>query len=381
MANKVFLKTVELKDYRSFAELKATLSKRTIIKGKNGLGKSTILNAFLDVLTDKAVDGSKVVGFFPVGEDVDSSTRIIGLNIGDDNHIISKKTVGSSTKFEVDGEAYTQQQYKTWLKDNIGTDSENMIYCISPTAFIKLMEKSTTDARILLESMLKFNFIDTLSNEEATELEEICGVNSIEITKKNIKRNISKLSKIQEQYDSKLQLIEQLMADDEILNILEGNPSIKEATIRRLNIIKRSNEDMLKATAREWADAHRELAVLEQYDEMRLKALAKSVNKHFKGLRFDFIEHTKDGEIIESCKIKINGVPYGKGLNTGDMKLAEIELCKGFQSMCKVDMPIFIDEMEVVDPWRVPKKLKQQLIMIQRSNSSHLEIVKEKENG
>ena len=55
-------------------------------------------------------------------------------------------------------------------------------------------------------------------------------------------------------------------------------------------------------------------------------------------------------------------------LNGGDRKLCEVDLCRGLQEMNGLNLPIWIDEANTIDPWRIPVDMEQQLILISRTD-------------
>lgn len=70
---------------------------------------------------------------------------------------------------------------------------------------------------------------------------------------------------------------------------------------------------------------------------------------------------------METCKMICNGTDYANGLNGGDKKLCEIDLCRGLQQLNGLELPIWVDEANTIDPERIPG-LKQQLIIIERTD-------------
>lgn len=64
-----------------------------------------------------------------------------------------------------------------------------------------------------------------------------------------------------------------------------------------------------------------------------------------------------------------DGTDYGN-LNGGDRKLCEVDLCRGLQEMNGLNLPIWIDEANTIDPWRIPVDMEQQLILIGRTDDA-----------
>ena len=96
------------------------------------------------------------------------------------------------------------------------------------------------------------------------------------------------------------------------------------------------------------------------------------INPHFTHFKFEFLEYTQEGTPVETCKLVCNGTSYFGGLNGGDMKLVEIYLVAGLQELNGLCLPIWVDEANLIDPYRVPTNLEQQLIIINRSDDTDI---------
>ena len=68
---------------------------------------------------------------------------------------------------------------------------------------------------------------------------------------------------------------------------------------------------------------------------------------------------------MKLAKWFVPGTDYNN-LNGGDRKLCEVDLCRGLQEMNGLNLPIWIDEANTIDPWRIPQDMEQQLILISR---------------
>ena len=66
---KIRLKSLALENYKKFDNGSFDFFNRTKISGKNREGKSTLENAYMEILTGKEVDGTQPDGIRPHGED------------------------------------------------------------------------------------------------------------------------------------------------------------------------------------------------------------------------------------------------------------------------------------------------------------------------
>lgn len=116
------------------------------------------------------------------------------------------------------------------------------------------------------------------------------------------------------------------------------------------------------------ADIERQIDVISQFSIEKNAALAEKINPYFHHFKFNFLNYTeKEHNPVETCEIVCDGIPY-KDLNNGDRKLSEVDLCRGLQEMNGLSLPIWIDEANTIDPWRIPQDMEQQLILISRTD-------------
>lgn len=116
------------------------------------------------------------------------------------------------------------------------------------------------------------------------------------------------------------------------------------------------------------ADIERQVDMVINFSIQKNEELAKQINKYFRHFQFEFLEYTQEGNPVETCKLMCSGTSYFNGLNGGDKKLCEIDLCRGLQEMNNLVLPIWTDECNTIDPWRIPQDLEQQIILIQRTD-------------
>lgn len=143
------------------------------------------------------------------------------------------------------------------------------------------------------------------------------------------------------------------------------NAQLKAAAVAKI-------EENIAREAQRCADIEADIALIEQFSLDKNAVLAEEVNRHFHHFQFVFTETTIDGNINETLKIVVNGTPY-QNLNGGDRKLAEIDLVRGLQEMNGLCLPIFSDEANTIDPWRIPET-EQQIIVIMRSDDDVIKV-------
>ena len=208
----VTIKSIFAQNYRCFhgeREFHADFGKRTRISGKNGSGKSTVMNAFMETLTGKNADGTQPDNVRPIidGQEVEGVDveRTIVLDIDGKETEIKKVTkqkrervngemqyvLGSNVNsYTVDGTAFNQKKLDEFISENI-CPPETLLACCNPNAFLSL--KSTTDMRAFLEKMAGFDlneYIKSLGSEFA-EVEAITKGHPIEQVQKTLNKQLT----------------------------------------------------------------------------------------------------------------------------------------------------------------------------------------------
>ena len=208
----VKIRSLKLNNYRCFSgerEFHADFGEKTRVSGKNGSGKSTVMNAVMEVLTGKNADGTQADNVRPIvdGQEVEGVDveRTVVLDIGGKEIEIKKITKqkrervdgemqyvpGSNVNsYTVDGIAFNQKKLDEFISDNI-CPPETLLACCNPNAFLSL--KSTTDMRAFLEKMAGFDlneYIKSLGAEFA-EIEEITKGHPIEQVQKTLNKQLT----------------------------------------------------------------------------------------------------------------------------------------------------------------------------------------------
>ena len=208
----VKIKSLTLNNYRCFSgerEFHADFGEKTRVSGKNGSGKSTVMNAVMEVLTGKNADGTQADNVRPIadGQEVEGVDveRAVVLDIDGKETEIKKITKqkrervdgvmqyvprSNVNSYTVDGISFNQKKLDEFISENI-CPPETLLACCNPNAFLSL--KSTTDMRAFLEKMAGFDlneYIKSLGDEFA-EVEEITKGHPIEQVQKTLNKQLS----------------------------------------------------------------------------------------------------------------------------------------------------------------------------------------------
>ena len=213
----VELKSMKLENYKSFCKslpgrknFSRQFGHRTKISGRNREGKSTILDAYFDLLTGRLADGSQPDKIRPHdanGVDIDriDVVRELDLEINGKEVDVVKKTAqkwrklrgqseevfdGNVTTYAVDGFDIKQKQFTEW-QESIA-DPDVLLMCSNARPFLNTVQKSTSEARKILERMSGFKIEDFIAqNPEYAQIEEITKGHSVEDALKQLRKNLN----------------------------------------------------------------------------------------------------------------------------------------------------------------------------------------------
>ena len=266
----VKIRSLKLNNYRCFngeREFHADFGQKTRVSGKNGSGKSTVMNAVMEMLTGKNADGTQADNVRPIvdGREVEGVDveRTVVLDIDGKETEIKKITKqkrervdgemqyvpGSNVNsYTVDGIAFNQKKLDEFISDNI-CPPETLLACCNPNAFLSL--KSTTDMRAFLEKMAGFDlneYIKSLGAEFA-EVEEITKGHPIEQVQKTLNKQLTDQKKATTKAETEWKYEKAKAIDsgeDDVTRLTEKKVSY-ESQIAILDEQEKSLDDAIKA--------------------------------------------------------------------------------------------------------------------------------------
>lgn len=266
----VKIKSLTLNNYRCFSgerEFHADFGEKTRVSGKNGSGKSTVMNAVMEVLTGKNADGSQADNVRPIvdGQEVEGVDveRTVVLDIDGKETEIKKITKqkrervdgimqyvpGSNVNsYTVDGIAFNQKKLDEFISENI-CPPETLLACCNPNAFLSL--KSTTDMRAFLEKMAGFDLNEYIKSlgAEFTEVEEITKGHPIEQVQKTLNKQLIEQRKATAKAETewKYEKAKEISGNDEEVDRLQKEKAAHEKEIFSLDSQERSLDDVMAA--------------------------------------------------------------------------------------------------------------------------------------
>ena len=266
----VKIKSLTLNNYRCFSgerEFHADFGEKTRVSGKNGSGKSTVMNAVMEVLTGKNADGTQADNVRPIvnGQEVEGVDveRTVVLYIDGKETEIKKITKqkrervdgvmqyvpGSNVNsYAVDGISFNQKKLDEFIAENI-CPPETLLACCNPNAFLSL--KSTTDMRAFLEKMAGFDlnaYIKSMGAEFA-EVEAITKGHPIEQVQKTLNKQLTdqKKATVKAETEWKYEKAKAVDSGEDDVTRLTEEKARYENQIAILDEQEKSLDDVMKA--------------------------------------------------------------------------------------------------------------------------------------
>lgn len=322
---KIRLKSLALENYKKFDNGSFDFFNRTKISGKNREGKTTIENAYMEILTGKEVDGTQPDGIRPHdedGKDLNRSDviREVVLDIDGKETTIRKNTKqkwrkphgqteevldGNTVSYEIDSFPYAPKKFEEYMKGLV--DPESLLMCSNPNPFLYTLKKSTSDARKVLEKLSGFSLEKFLaSNPQYVAVLDLTKGHSVEDTMKKLRKQLTDQKKKLTQKDTELKYEQTRDSDGQIetsdLELAKGEWRDKIAEVDR-------QEQELDEAVKAYDSANAEILSLKS----RLNEISNNAGLGLREQRSEI-----DQKISE---LNIQNKGYAS-----DMKLAEIDL-------------------------------------------------------
>lgn len=239
-------KKLKIENFCSIRNLEIDLYKRTSIKGKNGVGKTSVKNAIFWLLLNRLSDGSAPDGIRPHDEngvDIDFIEISVVLTIDVDGREIELKKVqkqkwtkphgqqekrfdGNINEFEINGIPKKEKDYTAYIEQNIA-HMETLMFCTNAMAFLGLdnkkrrakllsLEKEFSDADVVATDKKYAPLADMLKDGTVDEL--------IARSKKVIKAKNDELKNIPARIDE----LEKQKVDIDIAELELGRKALQE---------------------------------------------------------------------------------------------------------------------------------------------------------
>lgn len=321
---KVEVKKIYLENYKKFPSKSVDLFPRTEISGRNREGKSTLQDAYLDVLTGKMANGTEPTSIRRKENGVEvpkvDVVRELTLSIDGKEKVIRKITKqkwrkprgqseevfdGNETSYEIDGFSAKSKDYTEFIQSI--AEPSTLLMCSNPKPFLDTLQKSTAESRKVLEKMSGFDIAQFMEeNPQYAHVEEITKGHSVEDTLKKLRKELNAQKKKVDAKNTEIayETNRSVEAEDtssleskkQELNVeiskLEEQEQILEDSAKGYDSLSyeiqglKSSRDGLVSKANEWLRA-RQKFISDTVSELKLKKSEKESSIRIIGMELD----------------------------------------------------------------------------------------------
>lgn len=261
---KVEVKKISLENYKKFPSKSVDLFPRTEISGRNREGKSTLQDAYLDVLTGKMANGTEPTSIRRKENGVEVQKvdviRELTLAIDGKEKVIRKitkqkwrKPRGQSeevfdrneTSYEIDGFPAKSKDYTEFIQSI--AEPSTLLMCSNPKPFLDTLQKSTAESRKVLEKMSGFDMAQFMTNNpQYAHVEEITKGHSVEDTLKKLRKELNAQKKKVDAKNTEIAYETNRSIEAEDTSSLESKKQELNAELSKLEEQERILEDSSK---------------------------------------------------------------------------------------------------------------------------------------
>lgn len=235
----VTLKKLSVENYKKFEAKEFDFTGRTEVSGRNRQGKTSLMDAYFDVLTGKLADGTlpNNIRRKVDGEEVDDPVvRELVIDVDGTEYVVQKKTKkgksSNTVEYYVNGIKRNKTEYMEILRRI--ADPDTIAMCSNARVFLNEIQKATTKARETLGGIAGFSEsqfraehpeYEWIKNEgvEGDSIEEILKARRRDLRK--AKSDVDDIAKqIRKEQGRQVECDETLPAQrDDLLDLLKEN--------------------------------------------------------------------------------------------------------------------------------------------------------------
>lgn len=242
---KVTLKKLSVENYKKFEAREFDFAGRTEVSGRNRQGKTSLMDAYFDVLTGKLADGTlpNNIRRKVNGEEVDDPVvRELVIDVDGTEYVVQKKTKkgksSNTVEYYVNGIKRNKTEYMEILKRI--ADPDTIAMCSNARVFLNEIQKATAKARETLGGIAGFSEsqfraehpeYEWIKNEgvEGDSIEEILKARRRDLRK--AKSDVDDIAKqIRKEQSRQVECDETLPAQrDDLIDLLKENERQEKA--------------------------------------------------------------------------------------------------------------------------------------------------------
>lgn len=278
---KVTLKKLSVENYKKFEAREFDFAGRTEVSGRNRQGKTSLMDAYFDVMTGKLADGTlpNNIRRKVDGEEVDDPVvRELVIDVDGTEYVVQKKTKkgksSNTVEYYVNGIKRNKTEYMEILKRI--ADPDTIAMCSNARVFLNEIQKATAKARETLGGIAGFSETqfraehpeyEWIKNEgvEGDSIEEILKARRRDLRK--AKSDVDDIAKqIRKEQSRQVECDETLPAQrDDLLDLLKENEK---------------QEKVLSDASREYDRISIELAGLKRSRDALVEKAGKSIREN-----------------------------------------------------------------------------------------------------
>lgn len=236
---KVTLKKLNVENYKKFEAREFDFAGRTEVSGRNRQGKTSLMDAYFDILTGKLADGTlpNNIRRKVDGEEIDDPVvRELVIDVDGTEYVVQKKTKkgksSNTVEYYVNGIKRNKTEYMEILRRI--ADPDTIAMCSNARVFLNEIQKATAKARETLGGIAGFSEsqfraehpeYEWIKNEgvEGDSIEEILKARRRDLRK--AKSDVDDIAKqIRKEQSRQVECDETLPAQrDDLLDLLKEN--------------------------------------------------------------------------------------------------------------------------------------------------------------
>jgi len=340
----------------------------TFIYGRNGAGKSRIMDAYLWLLFGKDAQNREnyKVRTIIENEPLHHVECSVTGELTVDGELLTLKRafneIWATPKSEVEEVFKGNETLFYWNGTPISaTDYKKRISQIMPEDILKIVTNSRYFCTMLKWDkmreylMLMAGMPDEeeifAANPELGKLKGLMAGKSFEDYKGMLKAQKKDLHDELATLDMKITQAKMVLKD----NLICPMYGISCSDTTALERFKEGNgKDIVKRLvnagrelAQQIAEIERQEMLIEKYCRAMVKAIEPRINALFSHVQFQLFEYTQDGKEVECCNPVMDGVPFG-ALNNEAQVNAGIDIINKFSEFYGVSAPLFVDNRESI---------------------------------
>lgn len=335
---KVEVKKISLENYKKFPSKSVDLFPRTEISGRNREGKSTLQDAYLDVLTGKMANGTEPTSIRRKENGVEvpkvDVIRELTLVIDGKEKVIRKITKqkwrkprgqseevfdGNETSYEIDGFPAKSKDYTEFIQSI--AEPSTLLMCSNPKPFLDTLQKSTAESRKVLEKMSGFDIAQFMEeNPQYAHVEEITKGHSVEDTLKKLRKELNAQKKKVDAKNTEIAYETNRSVEAEDTSSLESKKQELNAELSKLE----EQEQILEDSAKGYDSLSYEIRGLKSSKDGLVSKADKELQEKKAAIMNVYYDLAKN-KIEKESAIRMLGMELDNHIRVGQQEKADLD--------------------------------------------------------